>query len=365
MKKWNTTFAFRVEENDPNSVCAGARCALAPDGSMVCVFMRQTRLGINDFKPFQVRSRDLGMTWKPEGWIWPKLHESYSVFVALGDSPKGDLYLFGARTPIDQPGEPNWSEATQGLKQNELIWAVSHDGGGTWSEPKPIPMPIPGAAETPGPMCVTRNGRLLACYAPYPTFDPDLSVDVNQVVSLFSDDAGKTWKHGSMMRFAEENSCGAEAWVVELADGRLLGTSWHVNLDPRGDDLENKYTLSHDGGETWESTRSTGILGQSTALTPLPDGTALFVYNQRKHDEPGIYLAKVKPDERNFGILNHESVWKAETSTQSGTSGTHTDWRDFSFGEPAVKRLPDETFLLTFWSLQPDARGIPLLKFCL
>ena len=72
---------------------------------------------------------------------------------------------------------------------------------------------------------------MICCYAPYNTFDPAVIVDRNQIVALRSDDRGQTWRHNSMIRFESEYSTGAEAWVIELADGRLLGATWHMNQE--------------------------------------------------------------------------------------------------------------------------------------
>src|SRR5207237_1237443 len=123
------------------------------------------------------RSGDGGMTWNERGPVWPELEGVSSLFVGLSRSPSGELFLYGTRTPIDAAGESFWSEDSGGLKQNELVWARSSDSGRSWSRPAVIPMPQAGAAEAPGPMCITRRGRWVACYAPYPTFDPDLRVD--------------------------------------------------------------------------------------------------------------------------------------------------------------------------------------------
>jgi hypothetical protein len=90
-----------------------------------------------------------------------------------------------------------------------------------------------------------------------------------------------------MLRFPQPDAGGAEAWVIQLTDGRLLGTSWH--LDHRGEtEYPNAYALSLDEGKTWLPTRSTGIKGQSTALAALPGGRALFVHNRRKEGEAGV-----------------------------------------------------------------------------
>jgi hypothetical protein len=339
--------------------------------------MVQSQLGINDFQPMLARSADGGQTWSEAQPLWPHLTERYSIFGSVSRAPDGHLLYFGTRYPIDTPGESFWSDATQGLKANELFWSRSTDDGRTWAEPQVIPMPIPGAAEAPGALTVTRSGRMICCYAPYNTFNPQLAVDRSQIVALHSDDAGQTWRHNSMIRFASEHSTGAEAWVIELADGRLLGTTWHMNQQDKTDH-PNAYALSLDGGDTWLPTRSTGIMGQSTSLAALPDGRALFIYNQRKHGEPGVWLAVVRPTADDFGIESNEIAWRAQTRTQSGSSGEHPEWTDFSFGEPAVALLPAHTLrlrpglalntvkgqalLLVLWCVQPQGQGIRYVR---
>lgn len=363
-------FVSRLSGRD--TIAAGPRTAILPSGDLLCSFMLTSKLGTNDFLPVLYRSRDLGQTWAEQGAIWPHLKERWSMFTSIsGDAAGGAasatpqaaqrLFLFGSRSPIDKPGETFWSDATQGIKQNELIWADSTDGGRTWSEPHVIPMPIPGSAEAPGALCITRRGRWLAPYSPYATFDPNLRVDRNQVVAVYSDDRGRSWKHSSMLRFAEPDSSAAEAWLVELSDGRLLGAGWHLN-QAKGPDFPNAYALSHDGGATWTTTRSTGIMGQSTALGPLPDQRAVFIYNQRRHGEPGVWLAVVKPTDTDFGIEANEIVWRSETRTQHGSSGEHAEWGDFSFGEPSITPLPDGTLLVTLWCVQPSGSGIRYVK---
>jgi hypothetical protein len=307
------------------------------------------------------RSLDFGHTLIDQGPIWPHLADRWSTFVSLSRDAEGKLFLFGSRTAIDQPGEGFWCDATQGLKQNELIWASSTDQGHTWTEPTLIPMPIPGAAEAAGALCATRRGRWLTPYSPYNTFDPNQKVDRPQVVVLRSDDWGRTWSSTAMLRFAEAQAGGAEAWLIELSDGRLLGTSWHLNHAGESE-YPNAYALSLDGGTTWTPTRSTGIMGQSTALAELPNGRALFIYNQRRHGEVGVWLALVNPTETDFGIEANEIIWRAQTRTQNGTSGAHAEWGDFSFGEPSVTVLPDASLFVALWCDQPSGRGIRYVK---
>jgi len=334
--------------------------SLPNNGELVCSFMMSRGLAVNDFVPVLSRSNDLGKTWSEPEPIWPSLMDTWALFVSISRDQANQLYLYGTRCAIDQAGESIWSDATQGLKQNELIWAGSGDLGHRWTDPAPILKPTPGSAEAPGTLCVTSSGRWIACYSPSNNFDPRERVERNQVVAVFSDDQGFSWQPTTMLHFADQQTSAAEAWVVELSDRRLLGTAWHVPRD--GDDLPNAYAISHDGGTLWQPTRSTGIMGQTTALAPWTDGRAMFLYNQRKHGEPGVWLAVVRPTAADFGIEIDQIVWKAPTATRSMSSGDLCEWSDFSFGEPSITHLSDDTWLVALWCVQPTGTGIRYVK---
>jgi hypothetical protein len=351
----------RRKPGTATAVTCGSRAVATAAGKVVCSYMVQSALGVNDFKPMLSRSDDAGATWHEQGLIWPNVEHTHSIFGSISRAPAAELFFFGSRTAIDQPGETFWSESAHGLKPNELIWARSIDDGVTWSEPAEVPMPIAGSAEAAGPMCVTRGGRWVCCYSPCNTFDPNVVVEHNQVVCLSSEDHGKTWGLSAMLRFPDKNSQGAEAWVVELADGRLLGAAWHNN-ETLGGSQPNAYALSHDGGLTWSPTGSTGILGQSSALAALPDGRVLFVYNQRQHGEIGVWLAVARSTEADFRVEANAIIWRAQTATQNDTSRELKDWTDFSFGEPSIALLPDGILLVTLWCIQDGAASIRYVK---
>jgi hypothetical protein len=103
-------------------------------------------------------------------------------------------------------------------------------------------------------------------------------------------------------------------------------------------------------------------MGQSTALARLEEGGALLVYNQRKHGDIGVWLAGLRPSATGAGVQWNEPVWRAEQATQTASSGQHEEWCDFAFGEPSVAVMPDGSFLVTLWCLQPSGRGIRYVK---
>lgn len=348
------TRVCRMPPGTASSMLAGPRLALGSRGQIICTFVAQTASGTNDFKPMLASSADGGRTWSAPRPIWPELFERYSIFGSVSRGHDGRLLFFGSRTVIDVPGEPFWSDATQGLKPNELVWSSSRDDGQTWAPFQIIPQPVPGSAEAPGAICETRAGRLVCCYAPYPTFDPSLQVETNQVISLSSGDEGKSWQAARMLAFESPAAKGAEAWVVELSDGRLLGTGWHVQP---GTDQPNAFALSADGGRSWGPTRSTGILGQSTALAAWHDGEAIFVFNQRRFGDIGVWLARVRPTDEGFGIISNERVWAAPRPAVDLAKTSAENWTNFSFGEPAALPLPDGSVLVVLWTAPENGGG--------
>ena len=353
-------FVARLHANEPNAVAAGSRTALAANGEIVCTYMVQPALGVNGFDTIIARSKD-GENWYGHRTMWPQYKNKESVFGSISRAPNCELYFFGSTTHIDEVGETFWCDETQGMKENHMFWSCSADNGHTWSDPVFMPSPFTCSVEAAGPITVTGKGRMIACFIPYNTFDPNINVEGNQVMAMISDDGGRNWKFDKMISFGPD-ALGAESWVIELADGRLLATCWRA-ARPEVDDFPNAYTLSNDGGDTWGPTLSTGIMGQSTALAALPDGRALFIYNQRKHGEIGVWLAVANPTENDFGIQHNAPIWRAQSKTQSGESSANLDsWTDFSFGEPSIMPLPDGALLATLWCVEAAGSGIRYVK---
>jgi hypothetical protein len=343
-------------------LAACSRVVVAGPDRLVATYVTRSAAGIADYTVERATSADGGRTWTQHGPIWPDLVGRASMSMALSRAADGRLFLYGTSTPVGEPGESWWDGERQALKQNDLVWARSDDDGDTWSRPTAITMPIPGSAEAPGPLTVTRDGGWVACYAPYNTFDPSEVVDRNQIVAVLSGDEGRTWRHTSMLRFADPDAGGAEAWVVQLSDGRLVGTCWSMSLRT-GVDTPIPFAVSADGAATWSPTQSTGIAGQATTLAPLPDGRVLLGYNQRTPPDVGVWLAVARPTEAGFGVERHGPAWLAERPTLTGEDESgHDAWTGFAFGEPSVTVLPDGDVYVTLWCDQPSGRGIRYVR---
>ncbi len=357
---------FNNTLNNYYKVLVGSRCSIKQNGDIICTYMMQSKKGINDFKPVLSESSDGGKTWVYKGDIWSDPEHKKSIFCSISLQRKDYFILYGTITPIDYIGEPFWNVETNGLKQNQLFYAklIINEQGFICEDPQTVPVPIICSMEAPGAMCITNKNRWIAPFAPYNTFDPNVYVERNRIVNVISDDEGKTWRYNDMIRFPDKDMAGAEAWVIQLTSGVLLGVCWNYSLQD-GTDYPNQYTLSFDEGESWIKPKNTGITGQACAVTPLPNGKALFVYNQRKKDPVGIGLAYINPNQTSFGIEHNEVIWQAEKPTGDNFHTDYSEWTDFSFGEPSITALSERSFLVSFWSTQPGKTGIRYIKLLL
>src|SRR6185295_18047861 len=118
-------FVFQGLPGTPTAVAAGSRCVQTNHGDLLCSYMVQSALSVNDLQIMLARSSDRGATWQEHRVLWPHLAARQSSFGSISRSRAGELFMYGFHIPIDKPGESFWSDATQGLKQNSLFWAKS------------------------------------------------------------------------------------------------------------------------------------------------------------------------------------------------------------------------------------------------
>ena len=184
-----------------------------------------------------------------------------------------------------------------------------------------------------------------------------LTVTSNCMGILRSIDGGKTF---SAAKFAQaEGPCQyGEAWITRLTDGRLFVSTWQTAVPEKS----TQYLLSDDDGATFAGPFVQPFRGQSTGIAAWKDGSVLIAYNQRKEGTVGVWLAMETFNGTEVEVLENEPVWAAEIATKSGTSGDFSQWTDFSFGEPSVAVLPDDSLLVTLWYQQGGVNGIRYVR---
>ncbi|MBE6587098.1 MAG: exo-alpha-sialidase [Ruminococcaceae bacterium] len=348
---------FRIiKEGDvfaTKEVCAtsGPRCAVLEDGSVLCTFMINSKSGANDFVTMAAYS-DGELSFGEAKAVWPHLKGKESLFGSVRKGGDGNYYIAGQAFPIAYEGEAFWSDEAMGMKENRVFFAKSEDGK-SFADPEMVALPFYASAEQPGGMLCDGDGTLTMIYSPYPTIEKREEVDNECMVLLRSRDGGKTFS-GKKFAMIGEDSQYAESWITRLTDGRLMVSTWQT-----ASENSSQYLISDDDGETFKGPFAQEFKGQSTGICAWEDGSVLIAYNQRKYGTVGVWLAMECFDGEGKAILlENQPVWEAETATKTGDSTDFGQWTDFSFGEPSVTVLPDNTLLVTLWYQKGDVAGI-------
>ena len=167
-----------------------------------------------------------------------------------------------------EPG--HGTESSKPGTANNQTWARwSGDNGVTWSAALDLTRAARdydrwGAMFTgPGGGVQTRSGRLIVPAAAKVSEGPALDM---RAYALYSDDHGKTWRHGALVSsHTDENQ------IVELPDGTVL-------MDARQDKGDRRWLMrSSDGGATWsEPQPGQTVTPVCTSLT-VTGGRTLWV----------------------------------------------------------------------------------------
>jgi len=294
------------------------------------------------------RSTDNGETWQVEGTLLPKDEDrNRANFLKLSLSPDGQtIYAYG-----------QWVDANTdeqfGARDSGSLLCRSIDGGQTWSEPQPVPMPE-GPLEVSHGLLPLMSGRLLAPAATLFHKD-ELGL---RVLTALSDDDGESWSHSVAFEHPEKRRGYFEQKFVELPDRRVMGVAWTVTLGDYAD-LENSFVISEDGGSTWGSIRSTGIHGQTMTPVSLGEDRLLVLYNQR-HGQQAIKMCLVTFTEDKWAV-HHESVMYDARTTYRRAEGVQSgidELDGFAFGFPTAIPLQDGSFLATHWCVEDGRCGI-------
>ena len=199
--------------------------------------------GAGDIDMVYKRSTDGGLTWSPLSVLHVSSGFDYSDPRVVVDENTGTVHL----QYVQWPTRCGQTCVPVGLGDNSSVvfHQTSTDHGATWSGPSNINAQVKDpswASFNTGPgigiqlkwqdSVPARNGRLLMPGHRRPP--------AYEGVSIYSDDGGLTWTHGSgaTPNYADESE------VIELTNGDLL---WDAR---RGGSGRNR-SISHDGGDTW------------------------------------------------------------------------------------------------------------------
>ncbi len=352
-KKISEGDIYSIKEMD--RVAAGSRTAVLPDGRLACTFNIQTKIGSNDFAPMISYSDD-GEEWSAAEYLWPEFIGKKSIFASLRKTLDGRVCIAGFCTPIKVAGESFWSDEIGGMLENKLFFSISEDG---YHFPPftEVELPYYGSAENPGGMLVDRDGTIYLLYSPYRAIEMREDTDTCQMVLMKSTDGGKTFTASTVAK-AEPPCQYGEAWVIRLSDNAHMISTWQTARIEGSD----QYLLSYDGAKSFSGPYLMPFNGQTTALEAYDDGQVLVIYNQRKEQPAGVWLALAKPDLDGFHMMANECIWEASKTTSHQSGGEFNEWTDFAFGEPQVTVLPSGELLACLWYDEGKRAGIRFVK---
>lgn len=338
--------------------------ALLPNGELLATFALGQAFESSDNRTNLARSSDNGATWRLEGPVYPgtrdRLTSDYARLTAL---PNGETVMFMVRSDRTQhPDEGLGNPKTLGFVPTELLLLRSRDGGRTWSKPAPLHPPLVGPSfEICCPIVPLRNGRWILPTSTWPGWDGKCPNGI-KMVAFVSDDRGHSWpQYWDVMRERKGRVFFWESKIVELPDGRLLAVAWAYD-DKAKKDRPNQYSISADGGNTWQAPRSTGLLGQTLTPIVLKDGRLLCVY--RRIDKPGLWANLSRLDKDQWINEADAPLWgHGAANLTAATKNMVHNFNVLRFGAPWIVYLPDGALFVAFWCYEDCVSNIRWLKF--
>ncbi|HEX6961135.1 MAG TPA: exo-alpha-sialidase [Lacipirellula sp.] len=291
--------------------------------------------GAGDIEIVFTRSVDGGETWSPLSVLHAESGFDYSDPRVVVDRNSGDAHL----QYVQWPTRSGQTSVPAGLGSNSAViyYQRSADNGQSWSGPTNINLQVKDpnwASLNTGPGLgiqlkwqdsdPSRNGRLLIPAHHRPT--------AYRGVSIYSDDDGATWAHGSGSTpgFTDESE------VVELVNGDLL---WDGRQ--QGGSRRNRY-ISHDGGDTWPEAFQGDV-----PITPVDAGLARYSARREGHDRDRILFSG--PLGSTLGAGNSRDNIGVWTSYDEGKTFINPiQIQDGSAAYSVIDKLPDGSIGLIY-----------------
>ena len=256
-----------------DNVCAWPNLTLMGDGAIVATIFNQPVHGLWEGDVECWASEDEGRTWAYRGTAASHEPGTNRMNVAAGLARDGALIVlasgWGNRPAAGTTEEPGPSEIVE-------PWVCrSEDGGRTWTHSETIARTPDGSSwRIPfGDIVEIDGGWLMALFYAQ---GPGAS---NHALCYFSDDDGRTWKVGTLLRSGNIN----ETCAVVLEGGHVL-TAGRTMGDGHLDLLR-----STDGGKSWRDEGRVTWCGHHPGhLLVLADGRVLLVYGLRGPDIWGV-----------------------------------------------------------------------------
>lgn len=329
-----------------------------PDGTLLGSYRVGTTKDSDDETVELRRSEDGGRTWSEPVTPFASVVNGRRGSLKVGYiTPLGGDRLLASSLWVDReayPGKPLFNDKTEGCLPMEVVFADSHDLGGTWSPWRVLPLPRGfGPPSLTSPVLRLADGRLAVSIETNKDYE-DTSRWLQRVVYCYSNDQGKTW--GAPVTVCQDPTARIFNWDQRAGvapDGTLVTFTWTYDRD------ETRYLnihrrLSRDGGGTWTAPEDLGFTDQASCPAILPDGRIVLAWVDRFHsrsirarlaawcDAPFLPETEV--------ILYELASGNAQNSSQAANTGDLlAEMGIWNFGLPYAEALPGGEVLVVYY----------------
>lgn len=324
---------------------------------LICVFQRGDGMYAVNSNVALLRSRDGGATWSDEGFLYDKAEDdrSYSYHNTLVSRMRdGTLVASLFRANRSDPAQPFFNESG-GLIAIDSVLLISKDKGQSWTDPVLMALPEQMQATSAQSVIELADGRWLATFDLWSTFD-DHRPYQPCMVTFSSDDQGRTWTDRVVM--ADGAADGKGFWhgrPMRLSDDRLFSLLWAADMTEPAKgpiNLPIHYTRADAAGREWETPIATDIPGQTHCTTELPDGRLVAIYTRREFDPPGFMVIQSDDGGHTWDLEGQIQVWDATGWTNIGISTLDRYPRShdtIAFGAPSIFTTLQGDLFASWW----------------
>ena len=262
--------------------------------------------------------------------------------------PGGKILALGYAYFRDNPCLPIGNPENGGVLDDFVFWAVSEDGGKSFSEMRTIECAWGPHVEASAPVTLLHDGSWISPITGFPDWEGKMHGRLCGR-ALRSYDQGATWSDEVVcMDFGEEPITCYEQRMCQLESGVIVCIGWNENTKT-GERLTNHYTYSTDNGRSFSSPVSTGILGQASSVCALGGERLLALHAVRRDtDRPGIYGYVIDFSERSWRVIDRALLWEPPSPVKRDSRMAEI-FSFLKFGQPGAILLSDGDVMMSHW----------------
>ena len=323
------------------------------DGTLAAVVVIGQAFESVDSASYITFSHDGGKTWDaPQRMFDLKGEENrLTDYCKVSALPDGRLVAMGYTYLRDDPEKPIGNPENGGTLDDFVFYAISKDGGKTWSDMIPIECAWGPHVEASAPLTIMKDGSWITPITGFPDWDGNMHGKLCGR-ALRSDDQGKTWQDNAVcMDFGDREITCYEQRMCQLESGTLVCIGWNEDV-VTGQRLQNHFTASFDNGITWTKPVPTGVLGQASSVCALGGEKLLALHAVRRDtDQPGIYGYVIDFSDKTWNVVDSALLWQPKTPMLKDTKMAEI-FSFLKFGQPGAILLRNGDIMMSHWFAQ-------------